>query len=167
MTVQFTTNSVEAQGPPDAAPNSGRTHPSSRDSAAMTCACSSKEAGSIHVERSARLPEFLRFEGDPLLKGWSVLRNVRSTLEAETAKAGWISFFMAGKIEKTSFGFNRRKTLGAAMRRLAGRVKSGKCNSFEIMHVTSKRFLGVFRVTVAAHARRLQEVKEGLVCRDR
>jgi uncharacterized protein (TIGR03435 family) len=30
----------EAQGPPDAAPNSRGTHPSSRDSAAMTCACS-------------------------------------------------------------------------------------------------------------------------------
>jgi Uma2 family endonuclease len=32
--------SPEAQGPPDAAPKTGETHPSSRDSAAMTCACS-------------------------------------------------------------------------------------------------------------------------------
>jgi ABC-2 type transport system ATP-binding protein len=31
----------EAQGPPDAAPNNGGTHPSSRDSAAVTCASSS------------------------------------------------------------------------------------------------------------------------------
>jgi hypothetical protein len=35
--------SGEAQGPPDAAPNSRGSHPSSRDSAAMTCASSSKE----------------------------------------------------------------------------------------------------------------------------
>lgn len=122
------------------------------------------EAGTVHVERSAKLPAFLQFGGDPLLKGWSVLKNLRSTFDAETAKAGWISFFMAGKIEKTSFGFNRRKALGAAMRQMARRVKSENCNSFEIMHVTSKHFMGVFRVTVAAHARRLQEVKESLVC---
>jgi hypothetical protein len=119
------------------------------------------EAGSIHVERSAQLPGFLQFGGDPLLKGWSVLRNVRRTLEAETAKEGWVFFFMAGKIEKVAFGFNSRKTLGAALRRLAGRVKSQHCNSFEITRVTSQKFLGVFRITVSAHARRLQE---GSVC---
>jgi len=119
------------------------------------------EAGTIHVERSALLPRFLRFGGEPLLTDWPVLRNARATLEAETANAGWISFFMAGNIEKTSFGFDPRKTLGAAMRQVARPVKSGDCNSFEIMRVTSKRVLGVFRVTVAAHARQLQE---GLVC---
>jgi hypothetical protein len=124
----------------------------------------STEEGSIHVERSAQLPAFLQFDGDPFLKGWSVLRNLRSTLEVETAKAGWTCFFMAGKIEESSFGFNRRKTLASAMRRLATRVKSDNCNSFEIMHVTSKRFLGIFRVTVAAHARHLQEATGSPVC---
>ncbi len=107
------------------------------------------------------MPGFLQFGGDPLLKGWSVARNVRSTLEAETARAGWVSFFMAGKIEKAAFGFNRRKTLGTALTRVARRVKSENCNSFEIMHVTSKQCFGVFRVSVAAHARRFQE---GSVC---
>ncbi len=119
------------------------------------------QAGSIHVERSAQLPKILQFGGDPLVKGWSVLRNVRSTLEAETANAGWVSFFMAGKIEKAAFGFDRRKTLGAALKQLAKQVKSGNCNSFEILHVTSQQFSGVFRVTVTAHARHFQK---GLVC---
>lgn len=129
----------------------------------------SMQAGSIHVERSARLPAFLQFGVDPIggelmLKGWSVLRNVRSTLDAEIQKAGWISFFMAGKIERTSFGVDRQKTLSAALGRLAKYVKSENCNSFEIIDVTSKKFLGVVRVTVAAHARRLQELKESMVC---
>jgi hypothetical protein len=129
----------------------------------------STQAGSLHVERAARLPAFLEFGGDstaggPVLKGWSVPRNVLSTFEAETAKAGWVSYFMAGTIERTSFGVDRQKTLAAAMKRLAKQVKSEHCNSFEIMHVTSKHFLGVFRVTVAAHARHLQEVGESLVC---
>jgi hypothetical protein len=130
---------------------------------------SSMQAGSIHVDRAALLPAFLQFGVDPIAggqepKGWSVLRNVRATLDAETAKAGWISFFMAGRIERTSFGVDRQRTLGAALGRLAKYVKSENCNSFEILHVTSKQFLGVFRVTVAAHARRLQEVNENMVC---
>jgi len=122
------------------------------------------EAGSIHVERSAGLPKFLHLAGDSLLKGWSAIENVRSTLEEETAKAGWISFFMAGKIEKAAFGFNRRNTLGAALRRMAKCVKSGNCNSFQIMHITTKHFLGMVHVSVAAHARHFQEEKESLVC---
>jgi hypothetical protein len=36
---------MKAQGPPDAAPENGGTHPSSRDSAAITCAGSSKAQG--------------------------------------------------------------------------------------------------------------------------
>jgi hypothetical protein len=128
------------------------------------------EAGSIHVERGAHLPKFLQFGGDPLLKGWSVVRNLRSTLDAETAEAGWISFFRAGAIERAAFGFTRQKALGAVLKRLAGCVKAGNCNSFEIMAVTTKEFLGVFRVTVAAHARCLQavmEVRESPVCFER
>jgi hypothetical protein len=122
------------------------------------------EAGSIHVEQAAKLPKFLQLAGDSLLHGWSEIQNLRSTFDAETAKAGWISFFMAGSIEKAAFGFNRTNTLAAALTRLAKRVKSGNCNSFEITHITTGHFLGVFRVSVAAHARHFQEVKESLVC---
>jgi hypothetical protein len=119
------------------------------------------DAGSIHVDPSAALPRFLRLAGDSLLKGWAEVGNVRSTLEEETAKAGWTSFFMAGKIEKAAFGISRQRALGAALGTLAKCVKSGNCNSFEIMQVTTQRFPGVFRVTVAAHARHFQE---GSVC---
>ena len=114
-------------------------------------------AGSIHVERSASLPAFLEFGGDPFLTGWSVLRNLHGTFEAETVRAGWIFFFLAGSIEKTSFGIDQQKTLAVVMQRLANRVKADKHNSFEIIHVQCSRFLGLFRVTVAAHARHFQE----------
>ena len=119
------------------------------------------QPGSIHIEQSAQLPKFLRLNSDSLLKGWSEITNVRSTLEAEATKAGWISFFMAGKVERAALGFNREKTLGAALSSLAKCVRSGHCNSFEIADVTTEQFLGVFRVTVAAHVRHLQQ---GWVC---
>jgi len=117
-------------------------------------------AGSIHIEHSGKLPAFLRL-GNSLLKGWSEITNVRSTLDAEITRAGWVSFFMAGKVEKVALGLDREKTLGVALNRLAKSIRSGNCNSFEIMHVKTRHFLGVFRVTVAAHARHLQQ---GSVC---
>ena len=60
------TRESEAQGPPDAAPKNGGTHPSSRDSAAMTCASSSEEAespldpSSAHIAFSDRPLDFER-----------------------------------------------------------------------------------------------------------
>jgi len=127
----------------------------------MTNATGTMDPGSVYIEHSANLPKFLQLGSDSLLKGWSEITNVRSRLEAETTKAGWISFFMAGKVEKFALGFDRQKTLRVALNRLAKCVRSAKCNSFEIMRVTTERFPGLFRVTVVAHARHLQE---GLVC---
>jgi hypothetical protein len=118
-------------------------------------------AGNIYVEASGLLPGFLTLRSQSLLNSWPVITNVRSTFEAEIKKAGWVFFFMAGKIEKTAFGFDKRKTLRTALNRLTRAVRSQKCNSFEILRVTSKEFLGMSWVSVSAHARHLQE---GLVC---
>jgi hypothetical protein len=118
-------------------------------------------AGCIHVEAGGLLPQFLALRSQSLLNSWPLVTNVRSTLEAEIKKAGWVFFFMAGTIEKTAFGFNKRKTLRTALNPLTRSVRSQKCNCFEIVDVTSKRFLGMSRVSVSAHARHLQK---GLVC---
>jgi len=118
-------------------------------------------ANSIHIEKSARLPAFLLLGTDALLNGWAAVHNARSGLEEETRKAGWIFFFLAGKIETTAVGFNAAKTLRTALNRLTALVKSRNCNSFEIIGVTSSRFLGMSRVIVSAHARNLQK---GAVC---
>lgn len=117
--------------------------------------------GSIHVEASGLLPQFLVLRSQSLLNSWPLVTNVRSTFDAEIRKAGWVFFFMAGKIEKTAFGFDKRKTLRTALSRLTRSVRSQKCNCFEIMDVTSKHFLGMSWVSVSAHARHLQK---GMVC---
>lgn len=119
------------------------------------------EAGSTHLERGSAFPQFLEFDGGPSLNGWASIRNSRSTLDEQIGKAGWTYFFLAGKIEKTAFGFDRQRALAIALKRLASSVKSQKCNSFEIMDVTTRQFSGVFRVSVSAHARRFTE---GPVC---
>jgi hypothetical protein len=118
-------------------------------------------AGSIHIDAGGQLPKFLSLRTQSLLNSWPMITNVRSTFDAEIRKAGWVFFFMAGKIEKTAFGFDKRKTLHTALNRLTRSVRSQKCNSFEIMDVTSKHFLGMSSVSVSAHARHLQR---GQVC---
>lgn len=74
--------------------------------------------------------------------------------------------FMKNSTEAGSIHVERSAhlPLGAAMKRSAQRVKAENGNSFESLHVTTQTFLGVFRVTVTAHARRLQEAKESMVC---
>ena len=119
------------------------------------------EAGRIHIERGAAFPAFLQFDSEASLNGWASIGNVRSTLEEHISKAGWLYFFLAGKIETTAFRFDRQSALGAALNRLARNVKSRKCNSFEIMDVKTRQFSGIFRVSISAHARHFQK---GLVC---
>ena len=113
--------------------------------------------GSVLIQTGTHLPRSLVLTRTALLSGWSLAGNSRSAFEREMREAGWTLFFMAGIIQITAFGLNERNTLSAALNRLAGRVKSQSCNSFEIAHITRESFLGVCRVSISAHARHLQK----------
>jgi hypothetical protein len=75
------------------------------------------------------------------------------------SKAGWIYFFLAGRIRRTAFGLDRQRTLRSAMNKLAKSVKSQDCNSFEMVDVTTRHFSGIFCVNVTAHARHFQKTE--------
>jgi hypothetical protein len=89
--------------------------------------------------------------------GWAALNGARSAFEKEIRETGWTFFFMAGEIDATVFGFDRQKTLRAALKRLIANVKSQHCNGIEITRVTAKSFLSVPYVSVSAHPRHLQK----------
>ena len=89
--------------------------------------------------------------------GWAAVEGSRSVFEKEVRAAGWTFFFMAGEIQATVFGFDRQKTLRAALQRLIANVKSQNCNSIEITQVTGKSFLKLPYVRVSAHPRHLQK----------
>jgi hypothetical protein len=111
-------------------------------------------AGSILIEEGTQLPDSVSLESESYSSGWAALQNPRS-LDQEIK--GWTFFFMAGEIKSTVFGFDRQKTLGAALKRLVTSVKLTRCNSFEITQVTSKSFLKVPYVCITAHRRHLQK----------
>ena len=114
-------------------------------------------AGSILIEEGTPLPNSLLPRSEPDSNGWAVLNGGRSAFEKAIQEAGWTFFFMAGEIKTTVFGFDRQKTLGAALKRLIANVKSHNCNSIEITQVTGKSFLKVPYVSVSAHPRHLQK----------
>src|ERR1035438_6910519 len=75
-------------------------------------------AGSILIEEGTHLPNSLLLQSESCSNGWASVKNTRSTLEKEIQEAGWTFFFMAGEIRSTVFGFDKQKTLRAALKRL-------------------------------------------------
>ena len=114
-------------------------------------------AGSILIAEGAHLPNTLMLPDEPGSNGWTALNGARSTFDKDIREAGWTFFFMAGEIQATAFGFDKQKTLRAALQRLIAKVKFRDCNSIEITRVTGKSFLKVPYVTVSAHPRHLQK----------
>jgi hypothetical protein len=114
-------------------------------------------AGSILIEEGTHVPNSQPLERESFSNGWAAVGSSRSAFEKEVREAGWTFFFMAGEIKATVFGFDRKKTLRAALKRLIAKVKSQNCNSMEITQVTGKSFLKLPYVSVSAHARHLQK----------
>jgi hypothetical protein len=115
--------------------------------------------GAIFVEQSPFLPLTLRLESDATRPGWARVANSvdGAQLERNLTAAGWNSFFIAGVIKTTAFGFNRQETTLHALRRLIANVKVDQCNCVEIDEVTPGFRYGLPCVTVMAHARRIQK----------
>ena len=114
-------------------------------------------AGSILIEEGAYPPDSSLPRSVSDSNGWAALNGARSAFEKEIRETGWTFFFMAGEIKATVFGFDRQKTLRAALKRLIANVKSQHCNGIEITRVTAKSFLSVPYVSVSAHPRHLQK----------
>ena len=114
-------------------------------------------AGSILMQEGTHLPNSQRPQRESQPSGWEAVENSRCGFEKEVREAGWTFFFMAGEIKATVFGFDRQKTLRAALKRLIRNVKSQHCNSIEITQVTGKSFLKLPYVSVSAHPRHLQK----------
>jgi hypothetical protein len=114
--------------------------------------------GTILVEKSAQLPELLRLESDST-DGWARVANNLDgqQLETELSTAGWTFFYMAGRIKTTAFGFDRKKMVHAALKRLIAKVRLEKCNCLEIDEVAARSLLGIPYTSVAGHSRHLKK----------
>jgi len=116
------------------------------------------KTGTILIKDGTFLPDALRFESEPCATGWRLVKNLDGYgLDRKIHEAGWTFFSLAGELGATVFGFDGKKTVRRAVKRILANLKSGEFNSLEITGVASKRFLGFPYATVSAHSRHIQE----------
>jgi hypothetical protein len=116
------------------------------------------KTGTILIERDALMPDSLLPRGEPHSSGWiSVGKLDRSGLVARIRKAGWTFFYLAGEIKASACGFDKQRTARKAVKRLIASLKAQRLNCLEIARVTPGSWLGLPYVTVAGHARHIQE----------
>ena len=114
--------------------------------------------GTILIKEGTPLPECLRLESEPYLKGWRLVENLDSRgLDRKIREAGWTFFYMAGGARATAFGSDLEKTTRRAVKKVLASMKSDRMNCLEIAQVVVKRFLGLLYVTVSAQPRHIQE----------
>ena len=116
------------------------------------------EIGTLLIKEGTPSPEALSLESDPYLKGWRLVKNLScSVMDRKLCEAGWTFFFMAGEVSAMVLGSDSEKTTHRAVKKVIANMKSGKFNCLEISRVAAKSFLGLPYVTVAGHARHIQE----------
>jgi hypothetical protein len=119
------------------------------------------ERGAIFVQDNPFLPKTLFLESKTEFGGWTRLANQMDGGQLETTlnAAGWTSFYLAGSIQTTVFGFDRQKTASEALKRLIVNMGIDRCNCLEIDDVTTHSWLGLPYVRLSSHARQIQEKK--------
>src|SRR5258706_4634313 len=115
------------------------------------------KAGTILMAEGTPLPESLLLRRKSYSSGWAIVSDTPATLEQAIQEAGWRFFFVAGGITATAFGFDRGKALRTAVGRIIAQTQSQKCNSLEIIRVTSASFLKLPYVSISAHLRHIQQ----------
>jgi len=117
------------------------------------------KTGTLLMEKGTPVPQFFSIGTESYPNAWTQVTTNRNfpELAKELAIAGWTFFYLAGEIRTIGIGFDKKKGIDAALRRLMTNVTLQKCNCLEIDTVSTRSFFGVPYVTVSAHSRRLQK----------
>jgi hypothetical protein len=115
--------------------------------------------GVLLIERDALRPRCFEVEAGSHPDGWMAIKHTLTPqqLERELSATGWTFFFMAGPIRSTAFGFNRDKTVYAALNRCIKAVRQQRCNCLQIESVEMHSFLGVPYVSLSVRPRQHPE----------
>src|SRR5437879_11792967 len=100
------------------------------------------KTGTILIKDGTFLPDALQFESEPCATGWRLVKNLDGYgLGRKVHEAGWTFFCLAGEIKATIFGFDVRRTVRRAVKRILANLKPEEFNSLEITRVAPKGFL--------------------------
>ena len=116
------------------------------------------EVGTLLLKEGTPLPSSVAVETNLYLEGWELDTNLSSSkLDRKLSDAGWTFFYMAGELTATAFGADSEKTTRTAVKGVIAELNRGRFNCLEISRVAAKSFLGLPYVSVAGHARHVQE----------
>ena len=114
--------------------------------------------GTILIKEGTLLPEGLRVESVPYVKGWKLVKNLGGNeLDRKLCEARWTFYYMAEEIRAVVVGSDLEKMKHRAVKGVVASLKSDRFNCLEIDHVAAECFLGLPYVTVSGHPRRIQE----------
>ncbi len=123
-------------------------------------------AGTILIKDNALLPKELKFDSEPCVRGWKLVKDFDGHgLDREIQDSGWTFIRTAESVEATVFGIDRQKMVLRAIEKILANPRSENYNSLEITRVDSgfsERFPLVCNVTVFAQSRHIQ--KSLLLC---
>jgi hypothetical protein len=115
-------------------------------------------SGTVLIKDGTPLPEALRLGGESFVTGWTQVSNLDGHgLDRRIRESGWTFFYLAGEIKATIFGFDAKKAVPKAVKRILAKLKPERFNSLEITQIVLKHFLGVFCTQVYAHPRHVQK----------
>jgi hypothetical protein len=119
------------------------------------------ERGAIFVQDNPFLPKTLYLESATGYGGWVRVANPMNGAQLDTTltAAGWTSFYLAGSIQTTVFGFDRQKMASEALKRLIMNMSVDRCNCLEIDEVITHSWLGLPYLRLLSHARQIQAKK--------
>ena len=116
------------------------------------------EVGTLLLKEGAPLPNAVPVETRPYLEGWRLIKDLSSSiLDKKLSNAGCTFFYMAGELTATAFGSDSENTTRRAVKGIIAKLNPGRFNCLEISRVAAKSFLGLPYVSVAGHARHIQE----------
>jgi len=114
--------------------------------------------GTVLIEEGVIFPDSLRLESEPYLNGWRVVKELDGYgLDRKMSEAGWTCFYMAEEIKASAVAFDGERSLSKAVNQILTKLKLERFNSLEITEVSTKRYLGLPRTMITAHARHIQE----------
>jgi hypothetical protein len=115
------------------------------------------QTGTMIFHQSA-IFDMLDVESEPYFRNWRSLGIRESSgLDRKVRAKGWNLFFMAGEIRAVVPAWGGHNTLRRGVKRLLAQARLQHFNCLEVTQVLRKYFLGVPYVSIAAHARHLQE----------
>jgi hypothetical protein len=119
------------------------------------------KAGAVLIKENTLLPKGLEFTSEVCVPGWKIVTKFDGYgLDREIRKLEWTFFCVAGEVKATVFGIDAPSMMRRAVTRILKNPKLGAFNSLEITQVVSvgsRRFPGIWYMTVHAHLRHIQQ----------